>query len=163
MSAGGEPLDDVAARVAADLARRGETVALCETASGGLASAALLGLPGASAWFVGGAVAYSRASRHALLDLRGDDVTGLRPMSDEMVLVFAERTRERMGATWGVAELGIAGPAPSPYGGPAGVALVAVSGPERLARRVETGSADRAANMRAFARAALELLGDVLD
>ena len=155
-------LRQAAERAAHALARRGETVALCETASGGLASAALLAIPGASAWFVGGAVAYSRASRHGLLDLHGDDVMGLRPMSDEMVLAFAERTRDRMGATWGLAELGIAGPAPSPYGGPAGVAVVAASGPERMARRIETGRADREANMGAFATGALELLADLL-
>lgn len=159
---GGADIDALAARVAARLTERGETVALCETAAGGLASAALLSVPGASAFFVGGAVAYSRKSRHALLDLRGADVEGLEPMSEEMGLVFAARTRERMGASWGLAELGIAGPAGSPYGGPAGVALVAVDGPRPLARRVETGSADRLANMRAFAAAMLEVLADAL-
>lgn len=158
----GGDIDVLAAGIAARLIERGETVALCETAAGGLASAALLAVPGASAYFVGGAVAYSRTSRHALLDLRGADVAGLEPMSEEMGLVFARRTRERMAASWGLAELGIAGPAGSPYGGPAGVALVAVDGPRPLARRIETGSVDRAANMRAFAAAMLEVLAEAL-
>lgn len=162
MTSVGVDLPALAARVGARLVERGETVALCETAAGGLASAALLAVPGASAYFVGGAVAYSRASRHALLDLRGADVEGLRPMSDEMGLVFAERARTRMGAGWGVAELGIAGPAGSPYGGPAGIAIIAVSGPVELARRVETGTNDRAGNMQRFAAAMLEVLEEAL-
>ena len=155
-------IEAVGERVAAKLIARGETLALCETAAGGLASAALLAVPGASSFFVGSAVAYSRKSRRALLDLRGVDVEGFRPMSEEMGLAFAARTRERMEAHWGLAELGIAGPSGSPYGGPAGVALLAVDGPVRRARRIETGSADRSANMLAFAVALLELLEEAL-
>jgi len=149
----------VLALAAADALQRTATrVALCETAAGGLMSAALLAVPGASAWFVGGAVAYSRSSRHALLDLDGDDVAGLSPMSQEIALVFAERARVRMDADWGLAELGIAGPGVSPYGGPAGVAVLAVSGPVVRTCRIETGSDARAANMHAFAAAGLALL-----
>ena len=147
----------LAERLAERLIARGETIALVETASGGLASAALLAVPGASAYFVGSAVAYSRKSRHALLSLSGSDVAGLEPMSDGMGIAFARRARTRMEADWGLAELGIAGPAGSPYGGPAGVALVAASGPVDLARRIETGSADRPGNMQRFAEALLEL------
>ena len=147
----------LAERLAERLIARGETIALAETSSGGLASAALLAVPGASAYFVGGAVAYSRKSRHALLSLSGADVAGLEPMSDGMGIAFARRARTHMEADWGLAELGIAGPAGSPYGGPAGVALVAVSGPVDLARRIETGSADRPGNMQRFALALLEL------
>jgi nicotinamide mononucleotide (NMN) deamidase PncC len=77
--------------------------------------------------------------------------------------VFASRCRTRLGAAWGLAELGIAGPTPSPYGGPAGVAVLAVDGPVSRARRLETGHADRAGNMRAFAEALLALLSDALD
>lgn len=154
---------DGAASDASDLLHAaGQTLGLCETASGGLMSAAMLARPGASRCFVGGAVAYSRASRHALLDLHGEQVRDLAPMSPEMALAFARRTRERLGSDWGVAELGIAGPGPSPYGGPSGVAILAVSGPVDLTRRIETGHDDRAANMRAFAAAGLALLAEAL-
>ena len=155
-------VESAALDVAAALRRRGETVAVCETAAGGLISAALLGLPGASAFFIGGAVAYSRASRHGLLDLHAEDVQGLTPMSKEMGAVFAERTRTRLGADWGLAELGIAGPGPSPYGGPSGVALLAVTGPVCIARLLETGHDDRGVNMQAFAAAALMLLAEAV-
>jgi|AntRauTorckE6833_2_1112554.scaffolds.fasta_scaffold82569_2 PncC family amidohydrolase len=144
------------------LTQRGERLAVNETAAGGLISAALLAVPGASAWFRGGAVTYDRDSRRQLLGLDADDVRGLAPMSPEMAAVFADRVRERLDTAWGLAELGIAGPAGSPYGGPAGVAVLAVSGPVARSGRLETGHADREANMQTFADAALELLLDAL-
>jgi PncC family amidohydrolase len=144
--------------VARALEARGETLAVCETAAGGRIAAACLERPGASAWFVGGAVAYSRSARRGLLGLDGDAVRGLEPMSEAMILAFARATRERLGSDWAVAELGIAGPSPSPYGGPAGEAVIAVAGPLERATRVRTGTADRAANMAAFAAAALDLV-----
>lgn len=153
----------LAQTIAARLESCGQTVALCETAAGGLMSAALLAVPGASAFYVGAAIAYSRGSRQALLDLRADDVRGLEPMSEPMVLAFARHTRARLGSDWGIAELGIAGPASSPYGGPAGVAVLAVSGPIAITRRIETGSSDRATNMRAFASAGLALLIEAIE
>jgi PncC family amidohydrolase len=156
-------LGTLARRVAGRLIARGETVALCETATGGLASAALLAVPGTSACFVGGVLAYSRRSRRALLGLEARDVAGLEPLSEDMARVFAARCRARLAADWGLAELGIAGPTPSPYGGPAGVAALAVAGPVGRTRRLETGHADRARNMRAFAEALLALLCDALD
>jgi PncC family amidohydrolase len=158
-----DSLAELALRVARRLIERGETVALCETAAGGLASAALLAVPGTSACFVGSALAYSRHSRRILLGLEAKDVAGLEPLSEDVARVFASRCRTRLGAAWGLAELGIAGPTPSPYGGPAGVAVLAVDGPVSRARRLETGHADRAGNMRAFAEALLALLSDALD
>ena len=66
--------------------------------------------------------------------------------------------RENLGATWGLSETGAAGPTGNPYGDAAGHTCVAVSGPTEMVFTLETGSDDRAANMAAFARAALELL-----
>lgn len=161
----GEQDDSVALAdlIAIRLRATDRTVALCETSAGGLMSAALLAVPGASAFLVGSAIAYSRGSRRALLDLGAEDVEGLEHMSEAMALAFARRTRARLQSDWGVAELGIAGPAPSPYGGPAGVAVLAVSGPIAISRRIETGSSDRAANMRAFASAGLALLLEAIE
>ncbi|MDZ7825839.1 MAG: CinA family protein [Gammaproteobacteria bacterium] len=153
---------ELAEAIGARLTQRGERLAVNETAAGGLISAALLAVPGASAWFRGSAVTYDRDSRRQLLGLDAQAVRGLAPMSPEMATVFADRTRERLETDWAVAELGIAGPTGSPYGGPAGVAVLAVSGPVVRSGRLETGHADREANMQAFADAALELLFDAL-
>ena len=159
----GESLATAAQRVAQRLVARGETVAVCETAAGGLASAALLAVPGASAWFVAGVSAYGRESRRRLLALDGAAVRGLEPMSDAMAIAFAQRTAEALGADWGLAELGIAGPGPSPYGGPSGVAVVSCAGPVSRAQRVETGHDDRARNMQAFAVGLLGHFAEQLD
>jgi PncC family amidohydrolase len=156
-------LGALARRVAERLIAREETLALCETTAGGLASAALLAVPGTSACFAGGVLAYSRRSRRVLLGLGASDVAGLAPLSEEVARVFAARCRTRLEADWGLAELGIAGPSPSPYGGPAGVAVLAVDGPVPRARRLETGHADRPRNMHAFAEALLALLAEALD
>lgn len=149
---------ELAEAIGARLTQRGERLAVNETAAGGLISAALLAVPGASAWFRGSAVTYDRDSRRQLLGLDAQAVRGLAPMSPEMAAAFADRVGECMGTEWGLAELGIAGPTGSPYGGPAGVAVLAVSGPAARNGRLETGHADREANMQTFADAALELL-----
>ena len=153
---------ELAEAIGARLTQRGERLSINETAAGGLISAALLAVPGASAWFRGSAVTYDRDSRRQLLGLDAQAVRGLAPMSPEMATVFADRTRERLETDWAVAELGIAGPTGSPYGGPAGVAVLAVSGPVVRSGTLKTGHADREANMQAFADAALELLLDAL-
>lgn len=161
----GQPADTAALAdlIAIRLRATGRTLSLCETAAGGLMSAALLAVPGASTFMIGAAVAYSRGSRRALLGLGAEDVEGLEPMSEAMALAFARRTRARLESDWAIAELGIAGPAPSSYGGPAGVAVLAVSGPIAITRRIETGSTDRFANMQAFASAGLALLLEAIE
>ena len=129
-----------------------------ESAAGGLIAAALLRVPGASKYFLGGAVLHTGAARQALLGITPDDMAGMRPASEPYAQLVARRCRERMGASWGLAETGAAGPTGNRYGDSAGHACVAVSGPRDEVRTIETGSPDRAANMRAFAVAALALL-----
>jgi PncC family amidohydrolase len=148
----------LAETVAARLISRHETIAVAESSTGGLIAAALLALPGASAYFVGGAVVYTKAARSALLGIGDADMRDLRPSTEAYALMLGKRARERTGATWGLAESGATGPTGNRYGDPAGHTCIAVSGPVERAVTLETDRADRRANMDAFAKRALELL-----
>ena len=147
-----------AAAIGVLLKSRGETLAVAEGAAGGLVSAALLAVPGASAYFLGGGVIYTRAARAAFLGIADSDLAGFRPATEPYALLLANRAREKLGATWGLGETGAAGPTGNRYGDAAGHACIAVAGTISRSLTVETGSADRAANMRAFAAALLALL-----
>ena len=136
----------------------GQTVAVAESSSGGLISAALLAVPGASAYFLGGAVVYTGKARMSLLGLTRESVAGMRSSSEPYALLLARTARENFNADWGLSETGAAGPTGNPYGNAAGHSCLAVSGPVEMAVTLETGDADRAANMEAFARRAMELL-----
>jgi nicotinamide-nucleotide amidase len=144
--------------VAALLVARRQTLAVAESASGGLISAALLAVPGASAFYLGGSVVYTPRARHRLLGLRREDVRGLKSASEPYVLLAAETVRHQFSATWGIAESGAAGPTGNPYGDAAGHSCAAVAGPVAWARTLETGQGERFDNMVAFAAAALGLL-----
>jgi PncC family amidohydrolase len=148
----------LAERAGARLRQRNETIAVAESSAGGLISAALLAVPGASAYFLGGAVVYTRLARAAFLRVPESAPAGLRPATEPYALLLARAARERVGATWALAETGATGPTGNRYGDAAGHACLALVGPVERAITLETGSADRVANMRAFARAALELL-----
>jgi nicotinamide-nucleotide amidase len=151
-----------AERVAALLKSRGETLAVAESSAGGLVSAALLAVPGASAFFLGGAVVYTRQARSALLGISDAALAGLRPSTEPYALLVARTVRERFSADWGLAETGATGPTGNRYGDAAGHACLAVVGTGGRAVTLETGSADRTRNMRAFAAAALDLLAESL-
>ena len=144
--------------LAAELVRRGDTVAIAESSTGGLISAALLSGGGASAYFVAGAVVYTRAARSSLLAISDADMAGLRPSTEPYALLLARRVRERHGATWGLAESGATGPTGNRYGDAAGHCCIALSGPREVSITVATGSIERLDNMRAFAAQALGLL-----
>ena len=151
-------LGAMAATVAALLKDRKQTVAVAESSAGGLISAALLAVPGASAYFLGGGVIYTHAARRALLSVPDDAVTGIRSSTEAYAMVKARAIRERLGTTWGLSETGATGPTGNRYGDAAGHACIAVVGPVERAITVETAKPDREANMWAFTRAALELL-----
>ena len=152
----------VAERVAGLLIARKETIAVAESSTGGLIAAALLSVPGASAYFVGGAVVYTVASRAALLGIAKADMEGMRAATEAYAALIANRVRERHGTVWGLSETGATGPSGNRYGDPAGHSCMAVAGPVNRTITLETGSSDRQANMRAFARRALELLQEEL-
>jgi nicotinamide-nucleotide amidase len=148
----------VSERVAALLTQRKETVAVAESAAGGLITAALLAVPGASAYCLGGVVIYTRQAWEAVRDFEEGLLEGYRSATEHNALIRARVARDRFKATWGIGETGAAGPTGNRYGDPAGHAWIAVSGPREGAVRVATGDSERLANMQAFAAAALELL-----
>lgn len=156
-------LPDLAARVASLLRARGETVAVSESSAGGLVSAALLAIPGASAYFLGGAVVYSRRAGRALLGMTAADMAGLRAETEPYALLVAGKVRDSHRAVWGLGESGAAGPSDSPYGDPAGRVCLAVVGATAHSRVVETGRKDRPANMDLFARELLALFAQCLE
>ena len=148
----------LATRVADLLKARKETIAVAESSAGGLLAASLLAVPGASAYFLGGAVVYTKPARTLLTGITDDQMRGLRSSSEPYARLLARTSRERFNASWGLAETGASGPTGNRYGDAAGHTCVAVSGALETVLTLETGSNDRLANMRAFTRAALELL-----
>ncbi len=153
-----ETLLPLAEKIAQRLKARGETIAISESSTGGLISAALLSVPGASAYFLGGAVVYTKQARAALVGITDKDMTGIRSASEPYAALLARTVRERHGASWGLAETGATGPTGNRYGDPAGHTCIALNGPATRTLMLRTGSADRQANMRAFATRALEEL-----
>lgn len=152
----------LAEKLGALLKDRRETIAIAESSTGGLVSAALLSVPGASAYFLGGAVVYTVKARRSLMDLQDAAVTGMRGASEPYALLLARTARQRLSATWSLSESGATGPTGNRYGDAAGHTCIAIAGPVERAITLETGSADRVANMRAFAKAALDLLAKSL-
>jgi nicotinamide-nucleotide amidase len=152
----------LAETIAQCLIARRETIAVAESSTGGLIAAALLAVPGASTYFLGGAVVYTKSSRAALLGIGDAEMSGLRPATEAYALLIARRVRERHAADWGLGETGATGPTGNRYGDPAGHTCIGVAGPAERAITLRTGSADRMANMDAFAKRALELLVEVI-
>lgn len=156
-----------AEKAASLLKERGERIAIAETSAGGLVSAALLAVPGASAYFAGGAITYSpRAVRGLLgLDLNVLRGSGIRSSSEPYAALIAREIRLKHGAgvTWGVGETGAAGPGGNGYGDPSGHTCMAVDGPVEIVRTLRTGIDDRVANMELFAAATLALMIDALE
>jgi nicotinamide-nucleotide amidase len=153
---------ELGARVASALRKRGETVAVAESSAGGLISAALLAVPGASAYFLGGAVIYTKAARKALLGMSETEIAQLQAETEPYVRFIGSRIRERHNATWGLGESGAAGPTGSRYGDAPGHVALAVVGPMVKSLVVETGQSDRPLNMDLFARQMLLLFDEVL-
>jgi nicotinamide-nucleotide amidase len=148
----------IAGAIAAILVARKQTVAIAESSTGGLISASLLAVPGASAYFLGGAVVYTRDARRLLADIPDEAMRGIRSASEPYAQLLAGRIRDRFATTWGLSETGATGPTGNRYGDAAGHSCMAVAGPTSTVITLETGSADRLANMHAFAERALNLL-----
>ena len=149
-------LSELAEGIAVILKQRGETVAVVETSGGGLVSAALLAVPGASAYYVGGAVTYTGTARDAFLGIDLDDHPGVRSSSEPYASLIAATVREKLDTTWGISETGASGPTGNGYGDSAGHTCVAVSGPTDKVMTLETGLNDRETNMTLFAERCLE-------
>jgi nicotinamide-nucleotide amidase len=144
------------------LKSRKETVAVAESSTGGLIAAALLAVPGASAYFVGGGVIYTHGAREALLGIELAAHPGMRPSTEPYAQLMATTISSRLGTTWGIGETGATGPAGNRYGDAAGHSCVAICGPRSRSITLETGRSEREDNMWRFAREALRLLEEVL-
>jgi PncC family amidohydrolase len=153
-----QELAGIAEQIAAKLVARKETIAVAESSTGGLISAALLAVPGASRYFLGSAVVYTREARRILMDIPDDAMKGIRSASEDYARLLAEQIRRRFSSHWGLSETGATGPTGNRYGDAAGHSCMAVAGVETRAITLETNSADRTGNMQIFAKTALELL-----
>jgi PncC family amidohydrolase len=153
-----ESLTNLGAAVGALLMQHKQTLAVAESSAGGLINAALVAVPGASAYYLGGCVIYTAAGREALLGITVQEMAGMRSASEPFARLLARRVRDKLGTTWGLAETGASGPRGNRYGDPAGHACIAVAGPVDAVITLATGSAAREANMWQFARRAIDLL-----
>ncbi len=139
-----------------------QTISIAESSAGGLISASLLAVPGASAYFLGGAVVYTRLSRAALLGITDEDMAAIRPATESYALLLARTAQQRFSTTYALSETGATGPSGNRFGDSPGHACFAVAGAREKAVTLETGDADRHKNMRMFARGALMLLLEIL-
>jgi nicotinamide-nucleotide amidase len=152
----------LAETIAARLKGRKETIAIAESSTGGLISAALLGVPGASAYFLGGGVVYTRQAKQLLLSIDDAAIAQFRAATEGHALVLARAARARFNATWALAETGATGPTGNRYGDPAGHTCFALVGASEKAMTLKTGKDDRVDNMRLFAAAGLRLLAEAI-
>ena len=148
-------LVSIAERIAERLVARKQTIAVAESSTGGLISAALLAVPGASAYFKGSAVVYTRDARRLLTDIPDEAMNQIRSASEAYARLLAEQIRRRFSCDWGLSETGATGPSGNRYGDAAGHSCMAVAGTQTNAMTLETGSNDRLGNMQAFASTAL--------
>jgi nicotinamide-nucleotide amidase len=148
----------IAEKIAVKLIERRQTIAVAESSTGGLISASLLAVPGASAYFLGGAVVYTRDARRLLADIPDEAMKGLRSASEPYAKLLASQIRTRFATDWGLSETGATGPTGNRYGDAAGHSCMGIAGPESGAMTLETGSNDRLGNMQVFAATALNFL-----
>ena len=151
-------LVSIAERISVVLTERRQTIAIAESSTAGLISAALLAVPGASAYFLGGAVVYTGQSRRVLLDIPDAALDGMRPSTEAYALMMARTAQERFSSTWALAETGATGPTGNRYGDAPGHSCIAIAGGAEEAMTLETGKPDRLENMHAFTAAALNFL-----
>src|SRR6201990_1129177 len=148
----------IAGEIGAKLIARKENIAVAESSTGGLISAALLAVPGASAYFVGGAVVYTRDARRFLMDISDDSMKGICSASEPYAKLLANQAKTRFATDWGLSETGATGPTGNRYGDAAGHSCMAIAGRVSQVITLETASADRQGNMHAFAARGLNLL-----
>ncbi len=151
-------LVSLAEKTAHILVERKQTIVVAESSTAGLISAALLAVPGASAYFLGGAVVYTRQSRRVFIDIPDAALDGLRPSTEPYALLMARTAQERFNSTWAIAETGATGPTGNRYGDAAGHSCIAIAGLAESSMTLETGKSDRLDNMHAFTAEALNFL-----
>jgi len=146
------------------LSQQGRTLAVAESCTGGGLGAALTAIPGASTVFVGGVVAYANSVKAGLLGVSVSVLETRGAVSSETAAAMATGVKKLLGADWGVAITGIAGPGGGDPDRPVGTVWIGASGPEpgstRCARHLFTG--DRESVRSSSVRAALELLSRMI-
>jgi len=118
----------LAGPVVSALSEHGQTVAVAESLTGGMLCSALIEVPGASAVVRGAVVAYATELKHRLLDVEAGLLDRNGPVDPTVAAQMALGVRERLGADWGLATTGVAGPVPQDGIEP-GRVYVAVAGP----------------------------------
>jgi len=153
----------LADRAATLLKESNQTIGIAESSSGGLISAHLLAIPGASRYFIGGSVIYTRVAQKGLLKVADGQMDGLRASTEEYASLNAKTIKETLETTWGLSETGATGPSGNRYGDSAGHSCVGVSGPVSRAMTIETGVGEREQNMLSFTKEALGFLINCLE
>ncbi len=153
----------LAERAATLLKESNQTIGIAESSSGGLISAYLLAIPGASKYFIGGSVIYTRVAQKGLLKVKDEQMEGLRASTEEYASLNAKTIKETLETTWGLSETGATGPAGNRYGDAAGHSCIGISGPISRAITIETGADQRQQNMISFTKEALEFLINCLE
>ena len=150
------------AEVLTALAARGESLAVAESLTGGLLAATVVDVPGASAVFRGGVVAYASDLKESVLGVPAGVVAVHGVVSAACAEAMAEGVRRLMGADWGLSTTGVAGPDPQ-EGHPAGTVFVGLAGPDgRLESLPLTLTGDRGAIRGGAVSAALARLAEIL-
>ena len=152
------------ANLAADLLiESNHTIGIAESSSGGLIAAHLLAIPGASRYFLGGSVIYTRVAQRNLLGVNDEQMKGLRASTEQYASLNAKTIRELLGTTWGLSETGATGPTGNRYGDSAGHSCIGVSGPLSRTKTLETAGEQREENMVSFTKASLAFLIECLE
>lgn len=149
--------EELAARAIGLLIARGLTIGAAESLTGGLVTAALTTIPGASAVVRGGIVAYAADVKKALLGVDAGLLARVGTVHPDVAVAMARGARERLGAAVGVATTGVAGPDPAD-GQPVGTVHIAVSTAARARREALMLSGDRAEIRRSTVDHVLKLL-----
>lgn len=140
------------------LKKRGETLAIAESCTGGHIAAALVDIPGASEVFLGGVVAYANSAKEALLGVSPAILREKGAVSEETARAMAEGVRRGFGSTWGIATTGIAGPTGGSVEKPVGTVWIGVTGPSGPWAKKYTFPGGRAAVIGRATATALSLL-----
>ncbi len=156
-------MESLLQQIAAALLEKNRTLATAESCTGGLVGAALTGLPGSSAWYLGGIIAYSNALKTRLLGVPLKIIGTHGAVSPETARAMAEGAREQTGADFAVAVTGIAGPDGGTPEKPVGLVYMAVTGLEKTAEFEHRFSGTRADIRAAATEAALHHVLDAVN
>jgi PncC family amidohydrolase len=145
------------------LTERGQTLAIAESLTGGLVASMVTDVPGSSAYFVEGIVAYANEAKMARLGVKESTLIAVGAVSEEVAREMAEGVMRTAGTDWGISTTGIAGPTGDTEDKPLGLVYMAVKGHAKTQVRKHVLPGDRLEVKRASAEAVLDLLLEVLE